>query len=181
MLFNSPSFSSSGYVNQALTLTASARQSAKSSYIPLARTSFTIEAWIQPSSFPNLINHGLFGLCPSLSSHQCLHAVVRKNGSNNYLYFGFYNDDCQGNSSLILNQWMHVAFVFDASRMMQSIYLNGKLDNRCMASSVLLVDQGDFTIGVVPVLMQINGLNYYQVGRSFHRISQEIVVFLFLH
>jgi hypothetical protein len=59
------SFASDGYVNQALLLSATANQSVSAPYIPLANTSFTVEAWIKPTLLTNTLDHGILGLCPS--------------------------------------------------------------------------------------------------------------------
>jgi hypothetical protein len=158
-----PTFVSNGYVNQALFFTATAIQSLSAPYIPLAYTSFTIEAWLKPTSFPNLVDHSILGLCPSPSAHLCLYLVIRTIASNHYLYFGFFGDDCQGNTSLTANQWIHAAFVFDLSTLTQSIYLNGLLDNKCIASAPFMASTGSVTIGTVPGIIPINYVNFFQV------------------
>jgi hypothetical protein len=147
-----------------LFLDASDFQSLSASYISLANTSFTIEVWLQPTLFPNLIDHGILGLCPSAASYQCLHLLIRKSGSNNYLYFGFFGDDCQGNTALSLNVWIHAAFVFDITTLTQSIYLNGILDNSCVASAPIMATTGLITIGTIPGIIPINNVNFYQVN-----------------
>lgn len=160
---NNPSFSSIGYINQALLLNTSMLQGVSASYIPLTGTNFTIEAWIRPTDFPNSMDHAILGLCPSLSSNQCLHTLIRKNGSNYFLHFGFSNNDCQGVTSIALNQWSHVTFVFNFLTMKQSIYLNGLLDNDCSTTSSFIGSLGDVTIGYIPALFPRNGFNFYQV------------------
>ena len=143
-------------------LDASDFQSLSASYISLANTSFTIEVWLQPTLFPNFIDHGILGLCPSAAAHLCL-ITYSKVGSNHYLYFGFFGDDCQGNTSLTANQWIHAAFVFDLSTLTQSIYLNGLLDNKCIASAPFMASTGSVTIGTVPGIIPINYVNFFQV------------------
>lgn len=44
------------------------------------------------------------------------------------LYFGFYNDDLAGTTTLSPNIWYHVAFVFDRTNQTKQIFLNGNLD-----------------------------------------------------
>lgn len=133
-------------------------------YISLAKTSFTIEIWLKPTSFPNTIDHAIFGLCPSINTHQCLHLTIRKISTNYYLYFGFYLNDCQGNTSIGSNQWFHAVFVFDMNTMKQSIYFDGKLDNQCSASAPFLASSGDITIGTIPLQIPAVGLNFYNVS-----------------
>jgi hypothetical protein len=158
-----PTFVPNGYVNQALSFNAAALQSLSTPYIPLAYISFTVEAWLKPTAFPNLIDHSILGLCPSASAHLCLYLVIRKIVSNYYLYFGLFADDCQGNTSLTSNQWIHVAFVFDITTLTQSIYLNGLLDNRCTVSAPFMANMGSVTIGTVPSLIPTNNVNFFQV------------------
>lgn len=161
--YQSPSFVANGYVNQALYLNATLFQSISASYISLANTSFTIEVWLKPTLFPNPTDHGILGLCPSALSYQCLHLLIRNSGSNHYLYFGFFGDDCQGNTSVSVNEWIHAAFVFDITTLTQSIYLNGILDNSCVVSSPILATIGRITIGTIPSLIPINYTNFYNV------------------
>lgn len=152
-----------GYVNQAVSLNATTMQSFSTSYIPLSSTSFTIEAWLRPTSFPNSLDHGILGLCPTIATNLCLHLTIRKITSNNYLYISFYNNNCQGNTPLTADQWIHVAFVFDLSSLTLSIYLDGLLDAQCIVSGPLLASMGTVTIGAVPALISMNNLNFFQV------------------
>lgn len=157
-----------GYINRAVLLTAATMQSLTTSYIPLSSTSFTIEAWLQPTAFPNSLDHSIFGLCPTLATNLCLHVTIRKLLSNNYLYISFYNNDCQGNTSIAVNQWIHVAFIFDLPSLTLSIYRNGLLDNKCIVSGSFLANMGTVTIGVVPTLIPMNSLNFFQVEIFIH-------------
>ncbi len=160
--YNNPSFVINGYVNQALFFNASLNQSLSAPYIPLAYTSFTIEVWLQPTLFPNVEDHSILGLCPNSAPNQCLHLVIRQINSNHYLYFGFFADDCQGNTPVTLNQWIHAAFVFDITTLTQSIYINGILDNSCTASSPIIATTGSVTIGTVPGIIPLDNMNFYQ-------------------
>jgi hypothetical protein len=162
--YQNPSFTPDGYVNQALVLTASLTQSLSAPYIPLANTSFTVEVWLQPTLFPNLVDHSILGLCPAAAPNQCLQLVIRTISSNHYLYFGFFADDCQGNTPLSLNQWIHAAFVFDLTTLTQSIYLNGILDNSCMVSAPFMATTGLITIGTIPTTIPLFSVNFYQVN-----------------
>lgn len=173
--YNNPSFVTNGYVNQALFFDASLIQSLSAPYIPLAYTSFTVEVWLNPTLFPNLIDHSILGLCPSATPNQCLYLLIRKINSNYYLYFGFFADDCHGNTSLTLNQWIHAAFVFDITTLTQSIYLNGILDNSCTASSPIMASTGSVTIGAIPAIIPINNMNFFQVS-LFLAMNQDFVV-----
>lgn len=128
---NNASFVTNGYVNQALDFNPNLAQSLSAPYLPLTNTSFTVEVWLKPIFSSNFTDYSIFGLCPIATSYQCLHIVIRKFASNYYLFFGFYGDDCQGNTPLNANQWIHAAFVFDMATLTQSVYLDGELDGNC--------------------------------------------------
>jgi hypothetical protein len=150
-----------GYIGQAASFNASAKQAMYTTFIPLNNVSFTIEAWIQPTGYPNPSDHSIVGLCPSETSDYCLHINIR----NRKLYFGFYFNDDPGATIILLDQWVHTAFVFDVSTMQQTIYLNGFQDGQHIVSSALLVTTGNLTIGtnegvVIPY-------NYYQVRYEY--------------
>ena len=144
---NAPQSFGTGYVSQALWLNLTTSQSLTTSYIPLANNSFTIDAWLYPTSYPNLQDHIIVALCPLANDSTCLHLTIRKNNSNYHLYFGFYNNDLSGATPVSRNKWTHVAFVFDMNNFQQSIYLNGLLDSSRNSTSPFLATTGDFTIG----------------------------------
>lgn len=139
---NLPNFAT-GYLGQAALFNASAQQAIYTSFIPLNNVSFTVEAWIKPTGYPNPRDHSIVGLCPSKIMNHCLHINIR----NTKLYFGFYFNDVQGVTTILLNKWIHTAFVFDVTTMRQTIYLNGFRDAQTTASNVLQVTAGNFTIG----------------------------------
>ncbi|CAF0986585.1 unnamed protein product [Rotaria sp. Silwood1] len=159
---NSPSFVNSGYVNKALSLSSIANQYVTTSYIPLVNVSFTIEAWLYPTGFPNTMDHSILGLCTHPGSNQCLHLTIRKVGSLYKLYMAFFGDSCLGNGSVTANKWTHVAFVFDQTTLIQSLYLNGVLDNACIATAPLKSSIGNVTIGSSPGIVSAYGNNSFQ-------------------
>ncbi|CAF4119826.1 unnamed protein product [Rotaria socialis] len=136
-----------GYNNQALFLNSTLNPSLSTSYIPLGNTSFTIDAWLYPTTFSNSSDQVLVSMCPVINNSSCLYLAIRRNNSNHYLSFGFYNDDLWGATILSLNQWIHAAFVFDISAFQQSIYLNGFLDSSRNTFNPLLAFSGNFCIG----------------------------------
>ncbi|CAM4771030.1 unnamed protein product [Rotaria magnacalcarata] len=136
-----------GYNNKALFLNSTLNPSLSTSYIPLGNTSFTIDAWLYPTAFSNSSDHVLVSMCPVINNDSCLYLAIRRNNSNPYLSFGFYNDDLWGATILSLNKWIHVAFVFDMSKFQQSIYLNGFLDSSRNTLNPLRVVSGNFSIG----------------------------------
>lgn len=136
---------------------ASVRQAMFTSFIPLNNVSFTAQAWIKLTGYPNPSDYSIVGLCPSQITNYCLHINIR----NKKLYFGFYFNDVQGGTIITLNEWIHTAFVFDISTMSQTVYLNGFQDGQASVSSPLLVESGNFTIGTNEGVALPH--NYFQV------------------
>ncbi|CAF1295490.1 unnamed protein product [Rotaria sordida] len=133
----------SGYVGQAASFNATAKQSIYTSFIPLSNVSFTLDAWIEQNGEPNPTDYSIVGLCLSTTTDNCLHISIR---SKKY-YFGFYGDDLQSSATMPLNYWVHVAFVFDVTTRKQMIYVNGFLDQQRTASGTLKLTSRNFTIG----------------------------------
>ena len=104
--------------------------------------SFTIEAWIYPISLTTA-DYGIFGQCQAATTDLCMFFIVR----NLALYCGFWNDDLPGSTPLTMNQWSHVACVFNLATLTQSVYLNGVLD-ASRSSGIFQGTSGDTTIGV---------------------------------
>lgn len=152
---NSASFVD-GYRNKALLLNSTLNPLLSTSYIPLQNSSFTIDAWLYPTAFPNSNDHIIAAMCPNATNDTCLILSIRKNNTNCYLYFGFYNESLSGAITMSTNQWVHVAFVFDISAYLQKIYINGALDNTRTASSSLLISSGNFSIGYKSITDLVN-------------------------
>ncbi len=92
-----------------------------SSFFNLSYQSFTVEAWIYATTAYSGDN-GIFGQCAcSTCPNQCLHLIVR----SGRLYMGFSLNDLVGTTTLSVNTWYHVAFVYDYAALQQIIYLNG--------------------------------------------------------
>ncbi len=146
-----------GYLGQAASFNASAQQAMYTSFIPINNVSFTVEAWIQPTGYPNPSDLSIVGLCQSTTLNDCLHLNIRSGN----LYFGFYADDARGATNISLDQWIHVAFVFDATALTQTIYLNGFQDAKRNTTGFLLVTSGNFTIGTNEFILI--PYNYFEV------------------
>ncbi|CAF0965701.1 unnamed protein product [Rotaria sp. Silwood1] len=157
----SPTFVT-GYVNEALLFDTSPIQSLRGPSMSLTSMSFTIDAWIYPTSFPNSKDHSIVGLCTKPSIGECLYLSIHEDGGNFYLYFGFFDDDCQGNTFVSLNEWIHVAFVYELNSSSQSIYMNGKLDCSRVSGGSFQAAPDIITIGSIPVLDAAYGPNYFQ-------------------
>lgn len=153
---SSPTFKT-GYFGQAAFFNASLKQAIFTPFIQLHEVSFTIEAWINPTAFPNPSDESIVGLCPSQIADYCLHINIRRKK----LYFGFYYNDVQGISTIQTNQWIHTAFVFDIALKQLTIYLNGAVDGQAYVTSPLLLSSGNVTIGTNEGVALPN--NYFQV------------------
>ena len=166
---NSPTYASNAYVDRAISLSAVSSQYLIAPFLSLVNTSFTIEAWINFNTYSTQQHHSIFGVCPVQLTDRCVFASICPNGSFNYLYLGFYQDDCRGSSNIPVNSWTHVAFVFDLTTLTQSLYVDGVLNNNCTASSPILpAASGNnmTTIGFVPNLVPSIGANYFQVKQA---------------
>ena len=161
----SPTFVT-GYVHEGLSFDPNVNQSVTSSSIALANTDFTIDAWIYPTGYPNLMDHSILGICPVPSNYECLYLTIRMSGSNYIPYFGLLGDDCPGNTNILLNHWVHIAFVFENSSHRQSIYIDGVLDATRTASGSFKANPSAVTIGNVLVANNFSGSNYFQVRFS---------------
>jgi hypothetical protein len=158
---NSPSFTSSGYVNQALMLNASANQYLTTPYIPLVNASFTVELWIYPTGFPNPTDHGILGLCTHPSNDQCLHLTIRRSASTYHLYMSFFGDNWMSIATVPLNTWTHAAFTFDRNTLKMSIYLNGRLTVSAISALPLQGIPNIVTIGYIPGILSAYGNNFF--------------------
>ena len=105
--------------------------------------SWTLEAWVYPSTLRNDTDYAIIGQCQSFGAHICLHLNIRMKK----LHMGFYGDDLVGITSLMVFKWYHIAFVFDNDNLTQSIYLDGVLDSNRMAFSSYLGNNGSLVIG----------------------------------
>ncbi|CAF4558023.1 unnamed protein product, partial [Rotaria socialis] len=160
---NSPSFTTTSYRNQALSLNSASSQHLTAPYVPLYMSSFTIEIWLYPTGYPNVLDHSIIGLCPVAAAQNCLFFAIRTNGSKHYFYFGFYSsNDILGTINVKANVWVHVAFVFNQNTLIQSIYVNGYLDTSGTALTPLLSSSGDVEIGCVQNIASTYGSNYFE-------------------
>jgi hypothetical protein len=138
-----------GYIGQAILFQSALSQYVNIAYINLYSISFTVEVWIYLYSLAPSGDLDIFGECDVLNPpDRCLHYIVR----NNLLYLAFFADDIQGTTSLTTYTWYHVAFVYDYSLNIKSIYLNGIIDGTSIASiNAYLGVSGNVTIGSTAV------------------------------
>ena len=161
---NNMSFTANGYVRQAITFAANASQMLTTPFIPLSSTSFTVDTWLYITGLQIKQNHGIFSLCYNTTNFMCLHLTIRLNNVSYHLYLGFFGSDCEGVTPLVLDTWIHAAFVFDLITLKQHVYLNGVLENSCNVSSPIVAPPTNITIGFVPLLTVFNSMAYFQVS-----------------
>ncbi len=108
----------------------------------LSYTSFTVEAWIYGISLTG--DNAIFSQCQCSSCQdQCLSLIIR----NYKLYMGFMLDDVVGLTSLSINTWYHIAYVYDYSIRTQSLYVQGVLDNTRTSAGPYQGQSGSTVIG----------------------------------
>ncbi|CAF1552412.1 unnamed protein product [Adineta steineri] len=122
---NSPSFQT-GYVSQSVYFTYGSQQFIQIPNINLTKQSFTLQAWLLPTSMSSTNDLAIFGQCDSNS--KCLSLSLRSArfalsfdsmNSSNIVLMG---------SSVITSGWVHVTVVYDITLFQQRIYVNGRID-----------------------------------------------------
>ncbi|MFU8848957.1 MAG: LamG-like jellyroll fold domain-containing protein [Opitutales bacterium] len=109
-----------------LSFDASPGRATLDSSFSLAGRSFTVEAWI----FLNAAG-GDRPVLAQVGPENLLHFLVR----NNRLHLGFWNDDLTGATDVPTNEWVHVAYTYDAATRTQRLYLNGQNDGNRVANA----------------------------------------------
>ncbi|CAF0747162.1 unnamed protein product [Adineta steineri] len=112
--------------------------------IDFTNQSFTIELVIFLNTFLKTAMISILSQCASMNeTNQCFNLGIL----NSKLFFGFNNDNLYGTTSLAVNQWYHLAFVFDIENLNQRVYLNGVLDGSRTATNPYLGTFGNTIIG----------------------------------
>ncbi|CAF2617910.1 unnamed protein product [Rotaria sp. Silwood2] len=156
----SPNSGTIPYLGQgrALSVTAAQNQSfqVSTSFLSLASTSFTIEAWIYPMTVTG--DNGIMGQCQCTScSNQCFYFLIR----SSKLYVGFTLNDISGLTTMTVNTWYHIAFVYNSVTQQQILYLNGVQDNIKSNSAAYQGTNGTFIIGSATYFPSTTFLNGY--------------------
>ena len=127
-----------------LQLSSSVTQSmtVSSPFLNLSYTSFTVEAWICPTTL--IGDNTIFSQCQCTSCRdQCLYLIIR----NGRLYMDFMLDDLVGSSPLTANTWYHVAYVYNYPTQTQFIYLQGVLEASKSSAGPYQGTNGSIVIG----------------------------------
>ena len=101
--------------------------------------------------------YGLFGQCDTAATDKSLHYIIR----SSLFLLGFYADDLQSLTTIQINTWYHVAFVYDYSSSTQYIYRDGMLDGQRTSKSPYQGMSGSIDIGKVEI---VPGGSYYFYG-----------------
>ncbi|HLN72591.1 MAG: LamG-like jellyroll fold domain-containing protein [Methylococcaceae bacterium] len=89
---------------------------------------FSVAAWVKIKEFlPNKQDYCIIGT-KNNSYQQGIHLLIR----NRKPYFGFYNNDLQGQTVLEAGTWYHMVWRYNKLSGEQAIYVNGKLDSRSL-------------------------------------------------
>lgn len=121
------SFSSQGYLNEALYLLASSLSYVKApNFINMNSVNFTIEMWIRIESFT--------GTNMTLLAQIALALYLTNDGI--VLTTGMQPSS---GTQLSANRWYHIALTYDCSLPLQQIYIDGKLDSTSTVSISFLV------------------------------------------
>lgn len=151
-----------GYAGQAIAFATNSNQMVSTGYIAFANRTFSMTAWIYATALTNIIQESICGLCPATGTDKCLHMTLQKSGSNYRLYYGLYGDDVNNNTRpVLINNWVHAAFTFDATTRKASIYHNGILVTAGTLNGQLKSTTGTFQIGTLPTL--VPSYNTFQV------------------
>ncbi len=146
-----------GY-GQALLLNAALSQQffVPTPFLSLYSTSFTIEAWIYSTTLVG--DRGIFGKCQcSTCANQCFFFICR----SNRLYVGFTFNDLSGITTMTVNTWYHVAFVYNSQTQQQILYLNGVQDSISNNVPAYQGTNGSIQIGSTEVFSATNYFTGY--------------------
>ena len=153
-----------GDAGQAISFAFNASQMVSTSYIPLGNNSYSIDAWIYPTTLLNTSHNSICGICTAPTNDLCLHNTVRFTTPNFYRFHGFYSDDTNSNARpVLINEWIHAAFTFDVTTSIRTVHHSGVLLRNRTANSSYLGMSGDFQIGLVQNLTKSNISNMFQV------------------
>lgn len=130
------------WIGQGISFQASDTQRLSTGNIPLDSRSFTIEFWFYATNL-SAWDNSFMGQYRNSSANQCLYINIR----NGRLILGFFSDNLQANTTIIVNRWYHAAFAYDHTIKTKYIYLNGILDGQSIGKQHLLATSVPFTVG----------------------------------
>lgn len=129
-----------GWARGGLVFTPAATSRVRIPYIDLRSKSFTVQAWVRPAIGTNL---PVFTQCETATADHCLSLGV----SSNRASMSFGDTALTGEQALANGRWHHLAWVYDADRQTQSIYVDGVLDLEENNHTPYLGASGETVIG----------------------------------
>jgi hypothetical protein len=154
----SPASTTQPYIGngRALTLSASNQSfTVVTPFLNLTYNSFTVEAWIYSTNITG--DRGIFSQCAcSTCPNQCFYFINR----SGRLYVDFTFNGLYGSTTISMNTWYHVAFVYNYATKQQILYLNGVQDAITSNSDPYQGTNGSIQIGAA----QISSATYYFNG-----------------
>ena len=146
---NNATFSPSTYsgYGSSLSLVVSLRQSVTfaSPFLNLTNQSWTFETWIYPIGNFSSGDFSIVTQCQAQTAYRCLSLLIR---DGNFT-IAFFADALASNRTVLSSTWYHVAFVFNCSTRVRSIYVNGFLESQDVAAGCFQGSQGNLDIGVM--------------------------------
>ncbi|MCC5934155.1 MAG: T9SS type A sorting domain-containing protein [Balneolales bacterium] len=140
------------------------------SALGLVNSSFTVEAWVKPSSVSGdrtILGQNISGNPDS----RTIHLILR----NGRVHMGFYGDDLTGQTDVPAGLWSHVAFTYDVNTNARTVYLNGVADGTDFATGPFM-GEGNVYIGQWNNENFLNGrideLRIWNTARSPEEIRQ---------
>ncbi|CAM4842847.1 unnamed protein product [Rotaria magnacalcarata] len=150
ILFGSgiPGYANPPYVGlEAISLSSVSSQYVQISNVNLAQQSCTIEVWLYITTGSLTSDYGIFGQCDS--NNKCI-CISLRNGRFIVSFDSMNtNTTLAGSSIMLVNTWIHLAVVYDATLYQQQIYVNGIID--IVSNGIVAPYQGS-TTGVVTTI-----------------------------
>ena len=147
-----------------------------SRYMDLSSTKLTVSAWIwiRESLSSGSYFFPLFTYCAQAARDMCLYMAV----VDGKLRLGFFSNDLDGSTKLIVKQWHHVTYSYDPSSLEQRIYVNGIYDGSRTANGAFQETTNVLVIGGIPLIPQQvveNGFIDKSTFESRVKSSEEIL------
>ncbi|MGF1635637.1 MAG: LamG domain-containing protein [Cyclobacteriaceae bacterium] len=98
----------------------------KAEKLSLRNHDFTVAAWVNTNPTKNPDN-SILGTTV-ISYQEGIHLTLRDNKP----YFGFWTNDTQGKTHVQDSEWYHIVWRYNKFNGEQSIFVNGRLDNRSL-------------------------------------------------
>ncbi|MES2689784.1 MAG: LamG domain-containing protein, partial [Bacteroidota bacterium] len=147
------------------------------STLPTGRSSYTIEAWINPSSLTG--SHGIAGWGAAGSVNEYNGLMLGMQGDQKVLINYWWDNDLGVVIPDFTGNWAHVAATYDSTTNTRKLYLNGVLIASDQPSGTHAVPSGNFLAGRTGGDEYFNGkldeLRIWTVARTASQISSSML------